>query len=78
MPKTGTRLMPAKSPVVLALTIEETCAALRMCRTRVYDAIRVGDLVSYRVGRSRRVTVASIEEYQRRLVEKERQQRMGA
>ncbi len=72
MPRTGSRLKPAASPVVLALTIIEASAALRMSRTKVYDAINAGELEGYRVGKSRRVTLASIQAYQAHLIAKER------
>ncbi len=68
--------MPAPSPVVLALTIAEAAAALRICRTKIYDALRAGDLDSYRVGRMRRIPLASVQAYQARLIAEERARRM--
>jgi excisionase family DNA binding protein len=76
MPKSGSKLKPVASPVVLALTIPETSAALRICRTKVYDAINAGLLDSYRVGKARRVTIASIQTYQARLIAEERAPRL--
>lgn len=67
MPKTGSKLMHTDAPVILAFTPEEAAAALRIARCRIFDAIRTGDLVSYRIGRSRRISLRAIEEYQARL-----------
>jgi excisionase family DNA binding protein len=65
MPVSGSRLVRREAPIVLALTVEEAAAALRISRTRLYQAIRTGALASYCAGpRSRRISVRALEQYQ--------------
>ncbi|HEX3829375.1 MAG TPA: helix-turn-helix domain-containing protein [Sporichthyaceae bacterium] len=51
------------------LTVPEAMSALRLSRATIYELIRSGQLVTVKVGRSRRVPVAAIGEYIARLVE---------
>lgn len=51
----------------LLLTVEETAEVLAIGRTKVFDLIALGLLKSVRIGGSRRVPVAAIEEYVSRL-----------
>lgn len=52
----------------LLLTPEEAAAELRIGRSRMYDLIREGQVVSVRVGGSRRVVSDSLNAYIRKLV----------
>jgi len=52
----------------LLLTPEEAAAELRIGRSRMYDLIREGDVLSVRVGGSRRVVRESLTAYVRKLV----------
>lgn len=67
MPKTGSTLVHRETPVILAFGPDEAAAALRIARCRIFDLIRTGELPSYRVGRSRRISLRAIESYQQRL-----------
>lgn len=67
MPKSGTKLLNVEAaPIVVALTPTEAAAALRCSRVALYRLLREGELVSYRQGRSRRISVHAINEYQKR------------
>jgi excisionase family DNA binding protein len=68
-------LLHLDAPVILALTVAEAAASLRMSRTALYAAIRSGELASYQVGRSRRISLHAIEAYQARLERETTQQR---
>ena len=52
----------------LLLTPEEAAAELRIGRSRMYDLIRGGDVLSVRVGGSRRVVRDSLTAYVAKLV----------
>ena len=52
----------------LLLTPEEAASELRIGRSRMYELIKRGDVVSVRVGGSRRVVRASLNAYVRRLL----------
>jgi excisionase family DNA binding protein len=47
----------------LVVDVGTAGAMLGKCKDRVYDLLRSGELESYRDGRSRRITVASIKRY---------------
>lgn len=47
----------------LLLTVSEACDQLRLGRTTVYQLIRDGRLPSLRVGRSRRIPAAALEQF---------------
>jgi excisionase family DNA binding protein len=51
----------------LLLTAEEAAAELRIARRRIFVLIREGTLPSVKIGKSRRITRAAIEEYVRQL-----------
>lgn len=51
----------------LLLTPEEAAAALGICRTKVYELMGTGKLESVRIGTSRRIAVAALEEFVQRL-----------
>jgi excisionase family DNA binding protein len=51
----------------LLLTAEEAAAELRIARRRIFEMIREGTLPSVKIGKSRRITRAAIEEYVRQL-----------
>ncbi len=55
------------SSQTILLTAEETARELRIARRRVFELIRVGTLPSVKIGKSRRITRAAIEEYVRTL-----------
>jgi excisionase family DNA binding protein len=52
----------------LLLTPEEAAAELRIGRSRMYDLIKSGQVLSVKVGGSRRVVRDSLNEYVRKLV----------
>jgi excisionase family DNA binding protein len=52
-----------------ALTVPEVMAALRLSRSKVYDLIRTKQLLSFTVGRARRVPVDAITRYMRKQTE---------
>ncbi|NWJ74289.1 helix-turn-helix domain-containing protein [Pseudonocardia sp. ICBG1122] len=51
------------------LTAEEAADALHISRSKVYDLIRNGDLLSIKIGRLRRVPVDAVQDFARRLIE---------
>jgi excisionase family DNA binding protein len=51
----------------LLLTIDEASRRLGMCRSVVYRFIRSGDLLSMKIGGSRRVLVSDLEDFVKRL-----------
>jgi len=51
----------------LLLTPEETAGVLGICRSKVYELLRAGVIESVRIGASRRIPVAAVEEYVERL-----------
>jgi excisionase family DNA binding protein len=55
----------------LLLSPEEAAEALGVGRSRVYDLIRTRQLVSVRIGKSRRVPVAAVYAYVERLTEQD-------
>lgn len=48
--------------------VEEVARALRVGRTKVFDLIRAGELISVKIGGSRRVPASSVHEYLSRLI----------
>lgn len=56
----------------LVASPEQTIAALKISRAKLYELINAGELQSYTEGRSRRITVASIEGYMQRRLEAEK------
>jgi excisionase family DNA binding protein len=57
------------SPVTgpLLLTAEQVATALSICRTKVYELIRTGQLESVQIGSSRRIPVDAVSDYVERL-----------
>jgi excisionase family DNA binding protein len=55
----------------LLLSPEEAAEALGVGRSRVYDLIRTRQLLSVRIGKSRRVPVAAVHAYVERLAEQD-------
>ncbi|MCM3846353.1 helix-turn-helix domain-containing protein [Pseudonocardia sp. DR1-2] len=51
------------------LTAEEAADALHISRSKIYDLIRNGDIVSIKIGRLRRVPVDAVQDFARRLIE---------
>ena len=51
----------------LLLRAEEAASVLSICRTKVYELLRSGQLESVQIGSSRRIPVAAINEYVERL-----------
>jgi excisionase family DNA binding protein len=56
------------SPAPLLLSVEEAAAQLRIGRSRMFELIRRGDVLSVKVGGSRRVPFDSVKAYVDRLV----------
>ncbi|GGM99629.1 hypothetical protein GCM10011609_42460 [Lentzea pudingi] len=52
----------------IAYRVEEVARALRVGRTKVFDLIRAGELVSVKIGGSRRVPASSVQAYLSRLI----------
>lgn len=50
----------------ILLTPAEAADALHIGRSKVYDLIRNGDLVSIKIGKLRRVPVEAVRDYARR------------
>jgi excisionase family DNA binding protein len=53
----------------LLLTPEQAASSLAICRTKVYELIRAGELESVRIGFSRRIPAAALTDYVQRLRE---------
>ena len=51
----------------LLLTAEQAASALSICRTKVYELLRTGQLESVQIGSSRRIPVAALDEFVVRL-----------
>ena len=51
----------------LLLTPELAAATLAICRTKLYDLLRRGELESVQIGTSRRIPYAALTEYVERL-----------
>ena len=46
-----------------ALTVAEVAEWLRICKNKVFDLIRVGDIDSFTIGRSRRILAQDVRAY---------------
>jgi excisionase family DNA binding protein len=58
------------TPAPVLITIDAACARLGICRSVVYRLVNSGDLVSIKIGASRRIPVSAIDDYvARRLAE---------
>lgn len=53
--------------IEILLTIPETCRALKVSRTKVYQLLSDGSLSSKFIGRSRRIPLEEIQRYVRQL-----------
>jgi excisionase family DNA binding protein len=51
----------------LLLTPEQAATCLAICRTKLYELLRTGELESVRIGSSRRIPAAALAEYVQRL-----------
>jgi excisionase family DNA binding protein len=51
----------------LLLTAEQAAVVLSICRTKVYELMRTGQLESIQIGSSRRIPVGALDEYVDRL-----------
>jgi excisionase family DNA binding protein len=60
--------MEATAQDVVLLTIPAAMHRLSICRSSVYELMALGEIVSVKVGRSRRVTSASIDDFVARRV----------
>ena len=63
--------MPACRPHLL-LTVEQAAASLAICRTKLYELLRNGQLESIRIGTSRRIPTSALAEYVERIREEQR------
>jgi excisionase family DNA binding protein len=54
--------MPPSSSTLL-LTVEEAAAELRIARRRIFEMCADGTLPSLKIGKSRRISRAALEEY---------------
>jgi excisionase family DNA binding protein len=57
----------AGGPGPLLVTPEQAAIRLAICRTKVYELLREGELESVRIGSSRRIPAAALAEYVQRL-----------
>lgn len=60
---------PASPPEPLLLTVAEAAALLGLGRTTLYELILRGDLMTVKIGRARRVPVASLQQFVASLAE---------
>ncbi len=60
---------PDQTLETVLVTVEQAAAMLSIGRTAAYDLVRRKELASVRIGNSRRVVVASIIAYVKRLLE---------
>jgi excisionase family DNA binding protein len=56
-------------PVKILLRVEEVAQMLGIARCRVFDLINSGDLVSVKIGASRRIPEQAVRDYVARLVD---------
>lgn len=54
-------------PMPLLLTPEQAGKTLAVCRTKVYELLRRGELESVQIGASRRIPSAALSDYVQRL-----------
>ena len=59
----------ASLPAHLLLTAEQAAASLAICRTKLYELLRNGQLESIRIGTSRRIPTSALAEYVERIRE---------
>jgi excisionase family DNA binding protein len=59
-------------PTHLLLTAEQAAASLAICRTKVYELLRNGQLESIRIGTSRRIPTSALAEYVERIRDAQR------
>jgi excisionase family DNA binding protein len=64
MPQPGTS---ANATEPLLVTAEQAARSLSICRTKVYELLRNGELESVRIGTSRRIPASALDEYVDRL-----------
>jgi excisionase family DNA binding protein len=55
----------------IAVTVADACERLSCSRTTLYHLLDLGELRSFKIGRSRRVLMSSINEYIKRRVSQE-------
>lgn len=57
----------SQDPAPALLTVREACARLNVKRGKLYDLIRSRQLETVKIGRSRRVPTAAVDEFVQRL-----------
>lgn len=62
---------PTESPPRLLLTVEEAAERISICRSNMFKLIRQGDVESVTIGRLRRVTPTALEDFVRRLSQRQ-------
>jgi excisionase family DNA binding protein len=55
--------VPAPAPMRLLLTIPEAAASLGVSRSLIYELVHIGTITTIKIGRSRRVPVAALENF---------------
>ncbi|WP_326598072.1 helix-turn-helix domain-containing protein [Streptomyces sp. NBC_01803] len=55
-------MQPTPNPIEV-LTVPEAMAALRIKRNKIYDLMRTGQLVSFTIGRARRIPADAVRTY---------------
>jgi excisionase family DNA binding protein len=68
MEKRTTGVLPMTTEVKVLCSVDEAAAMLSLGRTLAWSLVRKNELRSVKVGRSRRVVVASLHEYVCRLM----------
>lgn len=60
-----------QEPPAILLTVDQVAALLQVSRWTVYNLIRSRELVSVKIGRSRRISKGAVHEYVNRITERE-------
>jgi excisionase family DNA binding protein len=61
--------MNSSTSMALLLTAEQAAKSLAICRTKVYELLRKGELESVQIGVSRRIPAVALTDYIQRLRE---------
>jgi len=69
--KTGGIPEQTESQPRLLLTVEEAAERIGICRSNMFKLIRQGDVESVTIGRLRRVTPTALEDFVRRLSQRQ-------
>lgn len=65
-------MIPQQSIAPLAVSPEEAGRLIGMGRTRVFEAMRTGDLPSFKIGRTRRIRMDDLRQFVDKLMQQGR------